>query len=548
VETERSSLDATASHAPSSSDPIASKADLPLDQQQQIDRLADEFERDLNAGNRPGIVEPALNSAAKDAAPQLDDDTPPQRIGRYEIQRELGRGGFGVVYLAHDPVVNRPVALKVPRRDRFKASEDVDRFIAEARSAGKLKHPSLVAVHDVQQHDHLPYIVQEYIDGQNLGDWAAQHQPSFEQIARILVRVAEAVGYAHQQRLIHCDLKLANVLIDTAGQPHVADFGLAIDESVQPHRKGERFGTPAMMAPEQVRGESHRLDDRTDVWAIGVMLYELLVGRRPFAASDRDELFDEIKHHDPKPPRQIDRSVPRELQRICLKCLYKRRSDRYDTADDLRDDLLAWLADEEPSTHEKPSTTATTTADKPDSSSGSKPPAKIIPKGLRSFDAGDADFFLELLPGPRDRDGLPESIRFWKTRIEQTDPDETFSVGLIYGPSGCGKSSLVKAGLLPRLSDNVLPIYVEASGDDTEARILKQLRKHCPNALTPLSPSQGRGVGREGLRPRQTTNFRCPTPAPFSASPAPAAVARCCWSSTSSNNGCMPMRTSPHRS
>src|SRR4029077_4899345 len=111
-------------------------------------------------------------------------------------------------------------------------------------------------------------------------------------------------------------------------------------------------------------------------------------------------------------------------------------------------------------------------------------PIKIVPKGLRSFDAGDADFFLELLPGPRDREGLPDSIRFWKTRIEEMDPDNTFAVGLIYGPSGCGKSSLVKAGLLPRLSDRVIAIYVEATAEETEARLLNGIRKRCP-ALSP---------------------------------------------------------------
>ena len=107
-------------------------------------------------------------------------------------------------------------------------------------------------------------------------------------------------------------------------------------------------------------------------------------------------------------------------------------------------------------------------------------PIKIVPKGLRSFDAHDADFFLELLPGPRDRDGLPESLRFWKNRIEETDADKTFTVGLIYGPSGCGKSSLVKAGLLPRLSDDVIAVYVEATAQETETRLLNGLRKRCP--------------------------------------------------------------------
>src|SRR5207247_83598 len=107
-------------------------------------------------------------------------------------------------------------------------------------------------------------------------------------------------------------------------------------------------------------------------------------------------------------------------------------------------------------------------------------PVKIVPKGLRSFDAHDADFFLELLPGPRDRDGLPDSIRFWKTRIDETDPDNTFSVGLIYGPSGCGKSSLVKAGLLPRLAEHVIAVYLEATASETETRLLNGLRKRCP--------------------------------------------------------------------
>src|SRR6202023_1004048 len=115
------------------------------------------------------------------------------------------------------------------------------------------------------------------------------------------------------------------------------------------------------------------------------------------------------------------------------------------------------------------------------------PALKVIPKGLRSFDAHDADFFLELLPGPRDREGLPDSIRFWKTRIEETDPDSTFAVGLIYGPSGCGKSSLVRAGLLPRLSDEVIAVYVEATAEETETRLLNGLRKRC--ALLPDSLS-----------------------------------------------------------
>ncbi len=138
-----------------------------------------------------------------------------------------------------------------------------------------------------------------------------------------------------------------------------------------------------------------------------------------------------------------------------------------------------------------------------DSDSGAST-VKVVPKGLRSFDRNDADFFLELLPGARDRDGLPESLRFWKTRIESADPDATFKVGLIYGPSGCGKSSLVKAGLLPRLAKEVLAVYVEATAEETEARLLRGLRKACPELAfrTRTDRRPGRAAARAGARCR----------------------------------------------
>jgi hypothetical protein len=154
--------------------------------------------------------------------------------------------------------------------------------------------------------------------------------------------------------------------------------------------------------------------------------------------------------------------------------------------------LTLVLRDERLATPSLPTTTPSGTI-----SSDSQPP-KIVPKGLRSFDANDADFFLELLPGPRDRDGLPDSIRFWKNRIEETDPDNTFAVGLIYGPSGCGKSSLVKAGLLPRLSDNVIAVYVEATGQEAESRLLNGLRKRCPTLPANLGLKESLAALRRG--------------------------------------------------
>ena len=202
-------------------------------------------------------------------------------------------------------------------------------------------------------------------------------------------------------------------------------------------------------------------------------------------------MLDLIATTEARPPRQIDDTIPKELERICQKALSKRASERYSTAKDMAEDLRLFL--QSTGGMVSPAAPAVPMSSPPGSTLESPPPPitsrqsdsdqrpiKIIPKGLRSFDEHDADFFLELLPGPRDRDGLPDSIRFWKRKIEQIDPDLTFKVGLIYGPSGCGKSSLVKAGLLPRLANHVLKVYVEATPEETEARLLKCLRKACP--------------------------------------------------------------------
>ncbi len=398
----------------------------------------------------------------------------PSQIGRFQIQRPLGMGSFGSVYLARDPDLDRDVALKVPRRERFSGDADIERFMNEARAAARLKHPGIVTVHDVGREGDLPFVVLEYVEGQDLANALAKRSLTPVRAAQIMAQIADAVGYAHQQGLIHRDLKPANVLLDARGWPRVTDFGLAIFEGNRPLKAGEVAGTPGYMAPEQVRGESHRLDGRTDIWALGAMLYEMLTHRRPFRGSSRAEVFEEIEYREPKPPRQSFPEVPRELERICLKCLAKRMADRYATAGDLADDLRDWMTADAGCTG---SASAASTAAAAGTAAAE---SRVVPKGLRSFDRDDADFFLDLLPGPRGRHGLPDSLHVWKTRIEQTDPDETFAVGLLYGPSGCGKSSLVQAGLLPRLGSHVLPLYVEAAPGKTEARLVRELRKRCP--------------------------------------------------------------------
>jgi len=432
----------------------------------------------------------------------------PAHVGRYRVERLLGEGGFGRVYLARDEQLQRLVAVKVPHPHLIANPQDADTYLAEARTAAHLDHPHIVPVFDVGRTSDFPcFIVSKFIEVRTLA-WAIRHdRPAPTQAAALVAAVADALQHAHQRGVFHRDVKPGNILLDATGRPFIADFGLALREQDLGH--GPRYpGTPAYMSPEQARGEGHRVDGRTDIFSLGIVFYELLSGRRPFHADSREELLEQIATHEPRPPRQWDDTIPKELERICLKSLSKRASERYTTAWDLADDLRHFLASRPAAAsvpalggHAAPPALATPTPTAPDAPmagpvSPTAPPSdgtalKVIPKGLRSFDADDADFFLALLPGPRDREGLPDSLRFWKTRIEETDPDRTFAVGLLYGPSGCGKSSLVKAGLLPRLADQVVPIYVETTADQTEARLLAALGKRWPDAARPGGGLQG---------------------------------------------------------
>jgi WD40 repeat protein len=277
-------------------------------------------------------------------------------LGRFQIRQELGRGSFGVVLLAHDPLLGRAVALKVPRAEVLLTSELRERFRREARAAAALEHPHLVPVYEVGEAGAACFLVSAYCPGSNLAQWLRQRTEPvpFAQAASLLATVAEAVQHAHDRGVIHRDLKPSNILLDTEGQPHVTDFGLArfLDGLAEdepgryPTRTGIIVGTAPYMAPEQAGGKSRLVGPAADVYGLGAILYELLTGRAPFQGESELDTLQQVQSADPVPPSRLRLRCPRDLEVICLKCLEKDPGRRYASAGALAEDLRRFLAGE----------------------------------------------------------------------------------------------------------------------------------------------------------------------------------------------------------
>lgn len=540
----------------------------------------------------------------------------PERIGHYRVIRRLGRGDFGASYLAYDERGNRSVTIKVIAEDN--GLETVAAYRERAEKVARLKHANIVSVEEICSAPDFPcFLVSEFVDGRPL----TSERVSAETAAQLIAALAEALRAGHRAGIKHLDIRPSNLVIDRHGTPFFLDFGLALREGGASPRTVDSV---AYLSPEQASGLGHRVEESSDIFSLGAVFYELLTGRRPFEGDTVEAVLGQINAGELRPPRSIDDTIDRELERICVRALQLRIPDRHSTAGDFAEDLKTWLlhprvkpaalppvakegfpptdafishASQDiarakeicealerrgfkcwiaprniPSGQEweptLPHAIAATrvllclisdhtdgskqvrrevgladqgdklivpirlqniplgvnlkfilsskqwinayqlapdrlTADLAEllrkaaetASSAAMAPTAIAvvdddeqtliePKGPGNFEEKDAHYFLRLLPGQRDRNGLPPGVVFWKDRVESQDPEHTFCVGLVHGPSGCGKTSRVKAALLTRLAPTVISVYLESTSDATESRMLRELRKKVP-ALPP---------------------------------------------------------------
>jgi serine/threonine protein kinase len=307
----------------------------------------------------------AENAAAPEPIPDVSGETPPSQpldatvpwpaaepaepmptsVGRFVVRGRLGSGSFGAVYRAYDPLLDREVALKVPKTGRNYSEEGRARMLREAKAAAQFRHPNIVPLYDAGFDGERFFMASALIEGETLAQTIERQPPNFGRAAEIVARLAAALHYAHQRGVIHRDVKPSNVLIDSEGHPLLTDFGMArLEESASLlTRAGAVFGTPAYMSPEQASGKQDQIGPASDQYSLGVVLYQLLCGRVPFSGTTWEVIASVISGTPPS-LRSLNKAIPPELEAICVKAMSKLPAERYESCQALADDLERWSA------------------------------------------------------------------------------------------------------------------------------------------------------------------------------------------------------------
>src|SRR5262252_4542856 len=269
-------------------------------------------------------------------------------LGDYELLKEVGRGGQGVVFRARQKSLNRLVALKVIALGQWATQAHLKRFRLEAEAAASLDHPSIVPIYEIGERDGQCYFSMKFIEGGQLDDLVKQLPMPIQRAVELVAKLARTVQYAHEHGILHRDIKPGNILLDKIGEPHLTDFGLArlVESESTVTRTVEVLGTPSYMAPEQAAGNNIKLTRGTDVYGLGAVLYHLLTGHPPFAGGTTYETIKLLLEAEPRPPRFWNAAVDSDVSTICLKCLEKDPPRRYSSALALAEDLERWLRHE----------------------------------------------------------------------------------------------------------------------------------------------------------------------------------------------------------
>ncbi|MCA9074109.1 MAG: protein kinase [Planctomycetaceae bacterium] len=269
-------------------------------------------------------------------------------FAQYELLEEIARGGMGVVYKARQVQLNRVVAIKMILSGKLASELDVKRFLVEAETSANLDHPGIVPVYEFGEHNDTHYFSMAYVDGPSLAMVASEQKYAPREAAEILLKVAEAVAYAHSRGVVHRDLKPHNILLESGGQPRITDFGLAklIDADDELTQDGTIMGSLYYMPPEQASGNNALMGPPADIYALGAILYDLLAGRPPFEAPSTMEMLNQVMEREPTPPSRSNPRIPADLETICLKCLEKDIARRFHTAEELCEELRRFLRGE----------------------------------------------------------------------------------------------------------------------------------------------------------------------------------------------------------